>query len=256
MSVNGTVGKKPELRNDPRVPRYRAWEVHELSQTDHPRFTDHLLEVFSIEHRTRGLERSGGDTGREHYEPVHAWSRGRLYDVADALEAHDVRDLVSIGKDRRYAAGDDSLRETRYAHHRALEVDVGVGEPGRHVPSTDVNGPARAVLAIDPDHGVPDHDYRGGVHRSGKDVDQPAVGEQEIDLTGAARQSYSFFKPRQVTLPSKKTWNMTSIECLKNDRQGKLFRVRNWRSFPVKGSPSSDFQGPFRSSRPVFLQTS
>ena len=105
---------------------------------------------------------------------------GRGEHVVEARGSQDVGDLVGVGHDRGGPAGKDGPGEFGDAGHGAFDVKVGVDKSRGDVAPAEIDGVFGRPIADGGDPPADDgHAARGDA--AGKDIDDPGVGEQQVD---------------------------------------------------------------------------
>lgn len=174
--------RRDDLGVDPFLPADHPRVVHHLPQ---PR---HLGPLWARSTSSDPSSAPGGLQARSRGDA--AWrlkegSKQKTFRLTEeqlnSPQAEDVGDLVGVGEHGRGPAGEDGLGRRSYGEHRALEVDVGVEEPGDEVAAAGGNdcglgtdqGPSVQASTGDP---LPCHSDIG----PGEDVAPPAVPRHEV----------------------------------------------------------------------------
>ena len=147
---------------------------------------DHQLQIIRRQPRAGGFEVRRGNAARQHDEKIHREIFRGFEDVADAVEAEDVRVFVRVNHDRARAVRHDGAREFRRGQQRAFHMKMPVNQARREIRALEVNGFFRAIIA-DADDAAVVHGDDCGMDFAAQDVDEPGVFEQQFRRLFASR---------------------------------------------------------------------
>ena len=163
-----------------------AGHVHHLPQTGDALPPQRLADVARRDRRPGVLEagqrRYAGRDGEQHLQLEPA---ALLEHPADPVEPEDVGDLVVVDEHGRGAVRQDRLGEARHGHHRRLDVQVRVDEPGHEKGAVGLEQarlrPAR-VGGVAEHRDAPrlDRDVDAVEHLARVDVDEAPAGDDEV----------------------------------------------------------------------------
>jgi hypothetical protein len=173
-----------QLGEAARVAREHARVVHELGQADHLRMVRDLQQVRRVEPRAGGLHARRRHAARELDAQVHHGALGRLQEVADALHARDVGDLVRVADRRRHAAGRDAALELEGRDEGGFDVQVRVDEAGHENEARDVDLAPAAVAAERADDAVAADRHVARQQRARDQVEDPPALQHQLGRFG------------------------------------------------------------------------
>ncbi len=172
---------------DVRVAVKHAGVVHHLPQADHPGVGEKFLQVGCDQAGTRGFHVGCGNAGGKGVKHVDGLALGRFQHVADSRLAEHVGDLVRVGHHGGGAVDHDGARKLGHTGHGTFDVDMGVDEARGDEAPAQVDHPARGVIAEACDTAA-GHGHPAGVNLARKDVDDPAVGQEQVAGPQAPRR--------------------------------------------------------------------
>jgi hypothetical protein len=172
--------KASELGHDARIGGEDAGVVHHLGEADDLPVPAELQEVGDLQRRAAGLVRRGGDAGREVDAQIHDHALGVFEEVADAVGAQHVGDLVRIADRGGDALGQHAAVELERGDERGFDVEVGVDEAGHGKAAVAFDQPHAVVIAIGADDAVADDGDVGVGDGAGDDVEQPDILDDDV----------------------------------------------------------------------------
>jgi hypothetical protein len=185
VPVQRAPGKYAQLPEHVAAARQDSREVHDLREAEHPRVIGERDEVCRGEFRAGGLHRGRRHARRGHHEHRQIQALARVEHVADPSGAQDVRDLVGVAHDGRDTVRQDRIGKAMRRQHRDLDVNVGVDQPGAHVPAVEVDDLPRRPLA-EPDDAISAQRDRGVHDLVREHVDHTAAAQKQVGFDGAA----------------------------------------------------------------------
>ena len=189
MAADGLAGGlgRGDLAEHFGITRDHAGEVHHLAQAYDVRPGHRLGDVLGAEFGAGRLEaRRGGGAGGHLDEDVDGLREGLVVHQADALEPHDIGDLVGVDEHAGGAVGGDGADEFGDGQHAAFDMHVPVAKAGDEVAALGVDD-----LRVRSDEAVEaraapgeaagfDGDVAAGEDLAGMDVDPGAVADHQI----------------------------------------------------------------------------
>jgi hypothetical protein len=179
-------GERREFRQLAGVAGDRAGVVHHLGAPVDGAVGEQGGKV-GVRQRRAGRGQVGrGHATRAHQHDAERQPRGRRGHEADGVDPRDVGDLVRVGDGGRDAVRHDGGRELRGRAEAALDVDVGVEEPGGDEAAAEVERAGGRVAGADAGDAVAVDRDVGLFDLAGEDVDDAGVGEQQVGRAVAA----------------------------------------------------------------------
>ena len=157
-----------------------AGVVHELRQPQHARVVGERCEVGGLQPRARRLHRGRGHAARQHHADVHHRAGAGVEEIADAVEAEHVGDLVRIADRRGDAAGGHAAVELEGRDQAALDVQVGVDEARHQHEAADVDHPRAFIGRAGADDGVAADRHVALDEGAGDQVEHAPAAQHEV----------------------------------------------------------------------------
>ena len=185
VAVDVAVLEGQELVEDRVLGGEHARKVHELGEADHLRMGAERQEVGGEKLGARGLEGGRGHAGGELDAKVHHRRFRRGEEVADALGAEHVGDLVRVADRGGDAVRQDQAVELGRGDQRGFDVEGRVDEAGDgEAPGTVDLAPAGIGVA-GADDAVADDGDIGRRHAAGDDVEEADILDDEVGRLAA-----------------------------------------------------------------------
>src|ERR1035441_7430298 len=163
-----------------------AGEIHEFSDARDPLVGDHQLQIVGGQFRAGGFQMRRRNAAWQHDEKIHGQIFGGCQNVADAVEAQDVRVFVRVNDDRAGAVWHDRPRKFRRGEHRTLNVKMPVNQARREISALEINDLLCLIVAKADDTTVLDGDVRL-VNFPAQNIDDAGVFEKQFGALFAAR---------------------------------------------------------------------
>ena len=85
---------------------------------------------------------------------IHQTAFAGLLEIADAVQADDVRNFMGIANGCRHPARSDAAVEFKGRDQRAFDVKMCVDEPGHQGQARHINDPRALIFCADPDNRI------------------------------------------------------------------------------------------------------
>jgi len=182
--------KEVHLRPEILVPGKDAGDVHHLGKPDDLFPPPEPGEVGGGKPGAAQVERCCRDTRGEHHQDVERRPRPFGKHILDSGRSTDVCYLVGVGNHGRRAVSKDEPGILRRREEGALDVDVGVDQPGNNVGPREVVLPLPLVIAETDNATVPDREVRAlpGARERVEDI---AAGEDGVRRLKPSRRGKS-----------------------------------------------------------------
>ena len=179
VAVDPLAARRVDFRKLGLHAAVHSGEVHQFGHAEHILLAGVQDDVHRREPGARRLQRGCRDAGRHHHEDVERQVFRCLEHVVDAVESHDVRELMRIDHHGGGAARHHGAGEFRDREHGAFDVDVGVNEGRGEIASAAVDDRPALVRPDADDHAVRHRDV-AFMDLAAQHVHDPRVAEHDV----------------------------------------------------------------------------
>ena len=180
VAVDMAVLEGGELGEDAGIAVEHAGEIHHLGEADHLGMVAKGQQVVDLEPGAGGLERGRGHAGGEVDADIHDGALGAIEEIADALGAQHIGDLVRVADDRGDAMRQHAAVEFERGDQRGFDVQMGVDEAG-HGEAARRRRSLRALIGrVGADDAVGDDGDVGVGDGAGDDVEQADILDDQV----------------------------------------------------------------------------
>ncbi len=202
VAVDVPTFKETQLGHRARIAMEHAGIVHEFGQPQPGRIPHQVREIIGRQRGAGGLHVRGRHAGRQLHLEVHQQVRRGALEVADALGAHDVRDLVRVADRGGHAARRHAAVELERRDKRAFDVQVRVDEAGHQDQPGHVDHLCGVVRIAGADDAVTDDRHVALEQRAGHQVEHAAAAQHDVGRRLAARRRDAFLQGVHALCPA------------------------------------------------------
>ncbi len=180
MPVDMAVLEGEQLCQNTRIGVEHAGEVHHLGEADHLWVAAERQQVLDVKTGTGGLERGRGHAGGEIDAHIHDGALGTVEEVANALGAQHIGDLMRITERGGDAIGEDAAVEFQRGDQRGFDVQMRVDEARHGEAPAAVNNLLAVIAGMGAHDAVRDNGDIGGGDGAGNHVEQADIADDDV----------------------------------------------------------------------------